>query len=241
MRRKRRGKVRISALGSSTEALSPSSRKQNASSPCHTSRVDIWRNVNDLVDRAETVTALHAHRMHLYAAWRWRGLGRPVPDELVEGERGAALQRLGAPMLLRHVREAYEGPMVLLKGAEVAARYPKPQLRPSLDLDLLVPDAKAVQKALLAGGFTERRVYQPGEGHHHLRELEWPAVLMRVEVHSAPSWPTWLKPPPTEQLFEAAVPSPSSDTGFSRSLRHTTHSSSPRTCGARFLWSDSAS
>jgi hypothetical protein len=167
--------------------------------------VDIWRNVNELVDRAETVTALHAHRMHLYAAWRWRGLGRPVPEELVEWERGAAVQRLGAPILLRHVREAYDGPMVLLKGAEVAARYPKPQLRPSLDLDLLVPDAKAVQKALLAGGFTERLVYQPGEGHHHLRGLEWPGVLMRVEVHSAPNWPTWLKPPPTEQLFEAAV------------------------------------
>lgn len=167
--------------------------------------MDIWESVNELVERAETVTALHAHRLHLYAAWRWRALGRPVPDELVELERGAAVQRLGAPALLRHVRDAYDGPILLLKGAEVAARYPTPQLRPSLDLDLLVPDAKEAQKALLAGGFVERKVFQPGEDHHHLRGLEWPGVLMRVEVHSAPSWPTWLTPPSTEQLFEAAA------------------------------------
>lgn len=160
--------------------------------------------MNELVDRAETVTALHAHRLHLYAAWHWRTLGRPVPEELVELERGAAVQRLGAPALLRHVRDAYDGPMLLLKGAEVAARYPKPELRPSLDLDLLVPDAKAAQKALVAGGFAEQEVFHPND-HHHLRALEWPGALMRVEVHSTPSWPTWLTPPSTDELFEAAT------------------------------------
>lgn len=172
--------------------------------PCQTARVDIWPRVNELVDRAETVTALHAHRLHLYAAWHWRTQGRPVPTELVELERGAAVQRLGAPALLRHVREAYDGPMLLLKGAEVAARYPKPELRPSLDLDFLVPDATAVQKALIAGGFAEREVFH-GNEHHHLRALEWPGALMRVEVHNTPSWPTWLTPPSTDELFEAAA------------------------------------
>lgn len=166
--------------------------------------MDIWPRVNELVDRAETVTALHAHRLHLYAAWHWRTLGRPVPEELVELERGAALQRLAAPALLRHVRNAYDGPMLLLKGAEVAARYPKPELRPSLDLDLLVPDAKAAQKALVAGGFAEREAFHPDD-HHHLPGLEWPGALMRVEVHSTPSWPTWLTPPSTDELFEAAA------------------------------------
>jgi hypothetical protein len=160
--------------------------------------------VNELVDRAESVTALHAHRLHLYAAWLWRTQGRPVPDELVELERGAAVQRLGAPALLRHVRDAYDGPMLLLKGAEVAARYPKPELRPSLDLDLLVPDARAAHGALVAGGFAEQEVFHPDD-HHHLRALEWPGALMRVEVHNTPSWPTWLAPPSTDELFEAAT------------------------------------
>jgi hypothetical protein len=159
--------------------------------------------VNELVDRAETVTALHAHRLHLYAAWYWRNQGRPVPTELVELERGAAVQRLSAPALLRHVRDAYDGPMLLLKGAEIAARYPKPELRPSLDLDFLVTDAKAAQKALIAGGFAEQEVFH-AEDHHHLRALEWPGALMRVEVHNTPSWPTWLTPPSTDELFEAA-------------------------------------
>jgi hypothetical protein len=166
--------------------------------------VDLWETVDELIERAETVTALHAHRLHLYAAWRWRTLGRSVPDELVELERGAAVQRLGGPALLRHVRDAYDGPMLLLKGAEVAARYPKPELRPSLDVDLLVPDAKAAQKALVAGGFAEREAFHPDD-HHHLPGLEWPGALMRVELHSTPSWPIWLTPPSTDELFEAAA------------------------------------
>ena len=166
--------------------------------------VEIWDNVNELIDRAETVTALHAHRLHLYAAWLWRIQGRSVPGKLVELERGAAVQRLGAPALLRHVRDAYGGPMVLLKGAEVAARYPKPELRPSMDLDFLVPDAKTAQAALVAGGFVEQEVFHP-EGHHHLHALEWPGILMRVELHNTPSWPTWLTPPSTDELFEAAT------------------------------------
>ena len=166
--------------------------------------MEIWQRVNELVDRADSVTALHAHRLHLYAAWHWRSLGRQVPDELVELERGAAVQRLAAPALLRHVRNAYDGPMLLLKGAEVAARYPKPELRPSLDLDLLVPDARAAQKALVAGGFAEHEAFHPGD-HHHLPGLEWPGAMMRVEVHSTPSWPTWLTPPSTDELFEAAT------------------------------------
>jgi hypothetical protein len=165
--------------------------------------VNIWERVDELVDRAESVTALHAHRLHLYAAWRGRSVGRPVPEELVALERGAAVQRLGVPALLRHVRDAYAGPLLLLKGAEVGARYPRPELRPSQDLDLLVPDAKATQAALVSGGFAERDVFHAAD-HHHLRALEWPGASTRVEVHSTPSWPTWLTPPSTDELFRAA-------------------------------------
>lgn len=166
--------------------------------------MDIWPRVDELIGRAETVTDLYAHRVHLYAAWRRRSLGRPVSPELIELERGAAIMRLAAPGLLDRIRRAHDGVMVLLKGAQAAEGYPKPELRPYNDLDLLVPDAEAVQLALLDAGFREYETEEP-HGHHHLRALEWPGLPMLIEIHSEPSWPTWITPPATSDLFAAAT------------------------------------
>jgi Uncharacterised nucleotidyltransferase len=170
---------------------------------CDNDAMDLWSRVDELVERARAVSDLHAHRLHLYAAWRWRSVGRPVPAELVELERGARVFRLTVPAVLRRVRDAYDGPLILLKGADVAAEYPKPELRPSIDLDFLVPDPERTQKALVAAGFNEL----PGipDEHHHLPALEWPGLLLPVELHSTPSWPTWLSPPPLEELFASAT------------------------------------
>lgn len=167
--------------------------------------LNLWARVDELVDRASTVSDLHAHRLHLYAAWRWRSDGRPVPAELVELERGARIFRLATPAVLRRVRDAYDGPLILLKGADVAARYPTPELRPSIDLDFLVPDPERTQSALVAAGFNELPESCTSDEHHHLPALEWPGLPIRVELHSAPSWPTWLAPPPLEELFASAT------------------------------------
>jgi hypothetical protein len=166
--------------------------------------VEIWARLDELIDRAPTVTDLHAHRLHLYAEWRWRELGRPVPQELAELKKGAAVLRLAAPALLGRIRQVYDGPMILLKGAEAGARYPRPELRPSMDLDLLVPDAEHVQSLLLDHGFTIFEELAPEAGHH-LPQLEWAGLLLPVEIHSRPNWPEWLPAPPTHQLFEAAT------------------------------------
>lgn len=167
--------------------------------------MNLWTRVDELVERARTVSDLHAHRLHLYAAWRWRSVGRPVPAELVELERGARIFRLAAPAVMRRVRDAYDGPLVLLKGADVAAAYPKPELRPSIDLDFLVPDPERTQTALVAAGFNELPDTCTPDEHHHLPALEWPGLLVRVELHSMPSWPTWVPPPPVEELFASAT------------------------------------
>ena len=42
-----------------------------------------------------------------------------------------------------------------MKGPEVAAHYPVPSDRPFGDLDLLVEDPEAAQRALIAAGFVE--------------------------------------------------------------------------------------
>jgi Uncharacterised nucleotidyltransferase len=166
--------------------------------------MDPWPRVDVLVDQAESVSDLRHHRLHLYAAWRWRAMGRPVRAELVALEREAAARRLAMPLLARRVREACDGPIVLLKGADVGALYPAPGLRPSADLDLLVPDAEAVHRALLEHGFvvTGRDL---ASGAPHLDGLSWPGLRGEVEIHGAPKWPFWLEPPTTRELLDDAT------------------------------------
>lgn len=167
--------------------------------------VNIWPRVDELVDRAATVADLHRHRLHLYAAWRWRSLGRPIPGELARLERTAAAGRMAREVVASRLRAAYDGPMVLLKGADVAAHYPRPDLRPSQDLDILVREPEHVRDRLLEHGFEEFEEWSSPAEHHHLPPLAWPGVPTAVEIHNVPNWPLWLKPPHAEELIEAST------------------------------------
>lgn len=167
----------------------------------------IWSAVDRLVDSTDDVANLRANRLHLLAARRWRELGREVPDELVEAERRSVLVTLFLPELLARMRSALDGPLVLHKGPEIAARYPDPVLRPFIDLDVLVPDATAAQAGLLAAGFEElgNPVYY-AQAPHRL-PLELPGIPLLVEVHEHLNWPSWVGTSPTEELLAGAVPS----------------------------------
>jgi Uncharacterised nucleotidyltransferase len=169
----------------------------------------LWAAVDRLVEESseDDLDDLIEHRIHLLAARRWRALGRPVPPAVVREERLAALGVITAPLVLRRVRELSEGPILLLKGPEAAARYPDPALRPFKDLDLLVADAPAVQRALLEAGF--KPVGNPAlyVGIHHQRPLWLPGQPLVVEIHSEPKWPDGIAPPPVDELFALGVPS----------------------------------
>lgn len=167
---------------------------------------DFWASVAGLVDRIDDMTDLRAHRLHLLAGDRWRQLGRPLPDDVAEEERVAAVLTLVAPVVLRLARDAYDGTIVLMKGPEIAARYPDPALRPFRDLDLLVDDAPAAQRALLAAGFVETGAPELYVDIHHLRPLLWPGLPIVVEIHERPKWPEWLVAPTTSELLAAAIP-----------------------------------
>ena len=174
----------------------------------------IWDGVDRLVDRAPTLADIRSHRIELLAARRWRALGRPVPDEIVELERRSALHRLVVPRLLERVRDAYEGPMIVHKGPEVAAHYPDPILRDFGDVDLIVPNAEEVQRALIAAGFEE--IGDPAffVGIQHLRPLRWPSLPLRVEIHFRPKWVESLPAPSFDELLGAATPSKATIEGF---------------------------
>ncbi len=167
----------------------------------------IWAGVDRLVDLADDLSDLREHRLHLLAARRWRELGRSVPAQLVAEERTAAIVTMTAPIVLERVRAALEGPVLLMKGPEVASRYPDDSLRPYGDVDLLVPDADGAHRALKAAGFVEVGDPAVYVGIHHLRPLMLPKLPVTVEVHTAPKWIDGLEPPPNEELFAGAVPS----------------------------------
>jgi hypothetical protein len=167
----------------------------------------IFARVDDLVERTPSLDDLRHHRVELLAARRWRELGRELPPDLVAAERMAAATTMAAPALLERIRAASDGPLLLVKGPEVARLYPDRALRSFRDLDILVPDAPATQSQLLAAGFEETGDPRLYEQIHHLRPLFWPGLPLVVEVHHAPKWIDSLEPPPMHELIETAVAS----------------------------------
>jgi hypothetical protein len=181
-------------------------------------RQALWARVDAVVDEAPDLSALRAHRLQLLAGRRWRELGREIPDDLRAEEQLAAVRDAIAPELLARVRAATDQPVVLLKGPELARRYPRPSLRPSIDLDLLAPDADRLQADLLEAGFqhAEDPVWasrlsggDPFADKHHCHPLRWAGWPMRLEIHRRPSWPAWLAQPPAAELLALATPASS--------------------------------
>jgi hypothetical protein len=170
--------------------------------------------VETLVARARTLEDLESQGLQLLAARRWRELGRPVPRRLLRQERVVVANSLAAPAVLRRIRSAYDGDILLLKGPEVAIAYPDPALRPYGDLDLLVSDAHAAQKALTAAGFERLGNEARYRGKHHLQPLRLPALPLAVELHQRPHWPEGLTPPATRELLAAGIPARSGVAGI---------------------------
>ncbi|HEU4975494.1 MAG TPA: nucleotidyltransferase family protein [Baekduia sp.] len=170
-------------------------------------RSQIWTQVDALVDHAPDVAGLRAHGLHLLAARRWRALGRPVPGDLRQAERVAALMAMTTPGVLRQIRETCSGPLVLMKGLEVGVRYPDTALRAFRDVDLLAADPEAAHAALVAAGFRPVGLDMSYDDRHHLSPLLAPGTPVIVEIHRRVEWPGWGRPPATEQLLAAAVPS----------------------------------
>jgi Uncharacterised nucleotidyltransferase len=167
----------------------------------------LWSAADELVDRARGPADLRAHGLHLLGAARLRALGHPVAEELLVEEWRAAMANLAVPALLLRARAAYDGQLMIMKGPEVALRYPDPVLRPFNDIDLLADDAGAAQRALLAAGFEEVGPHDGDPAAHDLPSLAWPGLPTTIEVHRAVHWVEGLEAPSPQELFDAAEPS----------------------------------
>jgi hypothetical protein len=167
----------------------------------------LWQGVQRVTLQAPTVGDVQAHRLDALAVEYWPSAGRSVPVELVDRVATARRMALAAPLLLRRVRAACRGPLVLMKGPEVAACYERAALRPYGDLDILVPDARAVHRELVEASFIPvGDAYRFGEDHH-LRPLFLRGVPLLVEIHSNPRWIDGLVAPSTDEILKGAVSS----------------------------------
>jgi hypothetical protein len=168
----------------------------------------LWRDVDDLVAaQLDNVVGLVRHGLGPLAADLIERRGETPPTLLFEQQRFARLAAMTAPAVLRRARDACEGPMMLMKGPEVAARYPG-RARVFADLDLLVPDADETHRSLIAAGFVEEDDPEGlFVGIHHLSPLRWSGMLLTIEVHREPKWPNDLRRPDIEELVERGVPS----------------------------------
>lgn len=169
-----------------------------------------WHTLDRIVDTLDA-ESLQRQGLGPLAAHRLRARGRTLPELLEREERAAAAANLVAPAVLARARAAYDGTLMLLKGPEVALRYPG-RARRFADLDLLPEDAETAQAALLDAGFRLQDREWPPPGYderresHHLHPLEWPGLALRIEVHKRANWVRGLEGPPNAELFEAAVP-----------------------------------
>lgn len=191
-----------------------------AQKPKESGSAALWSGVERVLDRtASHPETLAAHGIHLLAARRWRLLGMPVPPAIEEAEIRNSAVALLTPQVVALVRDACDGPVIVLKGIEVARLYPDPGARPCVDLDVLVAKPEQLRARLIRRGFEDlpdpvwlldaHRLpdVDPFVGEHHVgpvRIARWPVP---VEIHRRPSWPDRLPGPPLGELLEAKVPS----------------------------------
>jgi hypothetical protein len=180
----------------------------------------LWRAVDELVDRAPAYSDLRAHGLQLLAGARLRALGRPVPHEVMTEERRVAITNLAVHALLERARAAYDGRLMLMKGAEVARYYRDPRLRPFEDVDLLADDAEAAQRALLAAGFIAIGTPEVDDVGYHMCPLAWPGLPICIEMHRRPHWDEGLGRPVVDEIFDAAQPSGLGVAGILAPARH---------------------
>src|SRR3954452_1896596 len=96
----------------------------------------LWDRVDALIAQAPNATALRSHGLQLLAADFRRRRGLPPDPALQAMERVCTMGTLAAPGVLARVREAVDGPMLLMRGPEAAASWARPHCRPFKDLDI---------------------------------------------------------------------------------------------------------
>ena len=156
---------------------------------------ELWAAVDRLLAGTSPEGA-RVQRLGPLEALRRQRAGVEVSDVLKAEARAATFAMLSVRPLLQRVRASCDGPLVLMKGPEIAIRYPG-AARAFVDLDLLTEDAQLAYRQLRAAGFVEASDQEFSIAPQHARPLKWPDLPLFVEIHGHPHWPDGLPAPPT--------------------------------------------
>lgn len=125
---------------------------------------------------------------------------------LASRRRDHARSVLAAQILLERLVARGRGPIVLMKGLEVAQLYPAVLARPFRDVDVLLNDPRPAWNELVAAGYRSDPTRRADIDHHHLPALADPTGSVGLELHVRPNVPDWASIP-TALLLETAEPS----------------------------------
>jgi Uncharacterised nucleotidyltransferase len=176
----------------------------------------VWVMIDRLIDEGRTDTWLGDQRLLPLAAERRYHRDMAVSPAQRRAARGVAADQAVAEHLLSEVRAAVRGAVLVLKGPELAACYPRPGLRPFADVDVLVPDVDAAAVELQHAGFDWRTELGSHAGHHHLAPFRWGPLPMPLEVHLRPAWVPWCPSPPWSELAASSEESRTGVGGLQR-------------------------
>ncbi|MEE9416838.1 MAG: nucleotidyltransferase family protein [Acidimicrobiales bacterium] len=132
-----------------------------------------------------------------------------------ETRRENTLFQIQTKTALNQLRVLIDGPLVLLKGLEVAQLYPEPWQRDYIDIDLLVDDADTADIALREAGYSPLFNLETLPDYHQTAPLARPGSPVTIELHRHPSWPRW-NAFPVDELIAQSRPSRTSVDGVMR-------------------------
>lgn len=139
-------------------------------------------------------SGLHSHRIDLLGS---------VDSETA---RQQAFFHLQAKSMLTRVRGVIDGPMVVLKGIEVAQLYPEPWQRDFVDVDIVVDELLQADRRLRAAGFKPLHNAISHPDYHQTAALILGDDPVTIELHRRPNSPRW-NHFPVEEVFAEALPS----------------------------------
>jgi hypothetical protein len=162
-----------------------------------------WQQASSLALGLASLPIQRSHGLHLLAAHSLVKLELPLSDDLRRDWEAATARTLIVPIIIGQLSSALGEPVVLVKGAEIAQRYPDPAARGYSDIDILVQDLPRALDRLRHAGFDELNIAVAG---HHVT-VQASGLPIPVEVHGRLNWPRWATPPSTSDLIRVAMPS----------------------------------
>jgi hypothetical protein len=121
----------------------------------------------------------------------------------VEHRRAMTIFHMQTREMVRDVRTLVDGPVVLMKGIEVAQLYPESWRRDFVDVDILVGDVEAADVAVRRSGLVAFQSVSTLPGYHQTAPLVRPGNPVTIELHRRPSSPRWAHFPSQEIIAQS--------------------------------------